>query len=259
MKELINKIALEHYIDNQTFDINKLNGSIKKVIENLPRAEIIRYLNEARDNNYATYQVKKDRVIANVSAQKASVFTHLAKSWQELDKKVEDLENKKRALNDLKNQISAEEEELHQKIKDKIVGIFDDSEQTMTLVVECLNSSFTLSKFTEANADKIVTKQGEIVSTDYKKVVQLLLEQNEELKGVIDTLIRESSVIAAADIVKPGAKRRLKLDVTENINEGLGNRIISALNRLASNVKLYLNKLKSRQNLIDNYMDKLFI
>ena len=213
---------------------------------------------EERDNNYASYEVKKDKVIAKVAAQKASAFTALAKSWKELDATVEQFEIKKRELNDLKNQVQAKESELHDKIKEKVLGIFDDSEKVMTLTVECLNSSFTLSKLTEANKDKVITPAGEIISTDYKQVVELLLAQNAELKTTIEALIKQSSVIASEDVIKSGAKRRLSVNVGESvITENVFDRVIAAVTKFRTKILTYLKRIDSRQNQIDKLIFNL--
>jgi hypothetical protein len=223
----------------------------------LTEIEKMKYLKEARDNNYASYSVKKDKVIANISAQKAAAFTALAKSWKELDLKVEELENKKRELNELKKDVEQRESELHQKIKDKVVSVFDDSESTMTLVVECLNSSFTLSKMTDSNRDRVVTPKGEIISTDYKRVVELLLEQNVELKDTIDKLIKESSILASDDVIKKGAQRRLSVSIGENLNEGLLDRVFKVLSTIQKMIATKLNSLNRRQNTIQKYILKI--
>lgn len=214
---------------------------------------------EERDNNYAEYEVKKDKVIAKVSSQKASAFTALAKSWKELDQSVEILEVKKRELNELKNKVQAQEEELHLKIKEKVLNIFDDSERAMTLTVECLNSSFTLSKLTESNQDKIITPKGDIISTDYKKVIDLLIAQNSDLKETIDALIKQSSVIASEDVIKAGAKRRLSVNVGEStiINEGLLDRVFNAISKFRNKILSYLNRVDLRQDQIDKIIFNL--
>lgn len=227
---------------------------LKLIKENVDKNTIL----EVRDNNYAAYEIKKDKVIATVSAQKAAAFTSLARSWQELDKSVEQFELKKRELNDLKNKVQAQEDELHNKIKEKVLDIFDDSEKAMTLTVECLNSSFTLSKLTEANQDKVITPAGEIISTDYKKVIELLLAQNQDLKSTIDGLIKQASVIASEDVIKAGAKRRLSVNVEESVlTEGLFDRAMNALKKFKITISAYLTRIDTRQNLIDKIIFNL--
>lgn len=256
MKNQIDKIAEYFHImfPGEMPTEDKMLKLVKEYIKSNPNIIL-----EARDNNYAAYEVKKDKVIAKVSAQKAAAFTALAKSWQELDSSVETLETKKRELNELKNKVQAQEEELHVKIKEKVLNIFDDSERAMTLTVECLNSSFTLSKLTEANQDKVVTPKGDIISTDYKKVVELLLAQNADLKTTIDGLIKEASVIASADVVKAGAKRRLSVNVGESLtlNEGIFDRIFTTLQNFGNKIKSYLNRADKRQDQINNLIFNL--
>lgn len=223
--------------------------------------EFAKRLVEARDNTYASYTVKKDKIIAQVSGQKAAAFTTLAKSWKELDKKVTLLEDKKRELNDLKNQISAETDLQKEKIREKVIGIFDDSESAMTLTVECLNSTFTVSKITDENIPRKTSSAGDIISTDYKKVIELLLEQNEDLKSTLDVLIKQCSVLAVEDIWKPGDKRRTSVKPSDDImksegkiNEGLWDNIVNFVTRLKSKVKQYFTRLESRQQKINQHI-----
>ena len=230
----------------------------------LQKLQVKRYakrLVEARDNTYASYIVKKDKIIAQVSGQKAGAFTALAKSWKELDKKVTLLEDKKRELNELKNQISAETDLQKEKIREKVIGIFDDSESAMTLTVECLNSTFTVSKITDENIPKKTSSAGDIISTDYKKVIELLLEQNEDLKSTLDVLIKQCSVLAVEDIWKPGDKRRTSVKPSDDImksegklNEGVWDNIVNFVTRLKSKVKQYFTRLESRQQKINQQL-----
>lgn len=256
MKNQIDKIAEYFHImfPGEMPTEDKMLKLVKEYIKSNPNI-----LLEARDNNYAAYEVKKDKVIAKVSAQKAAAFTALAKSWRELDASVETLETKKRELNELKNKVQAQEEELHVKIKEKVLNIFDDSERAMTLTVECLNSSFTLSKLTEANQDKVLTPKGDIISTDYKKVVELLLAQNADLKDTIDSLIKQSSVIASEDVMKAGAKRRLSVNVGESVNltEGILDRVFNAITKFRIKIMTLLNRVDGRQNQIDKIIFNL--
>jgi len=256
--KLIDKIAENIHLlyPGQSPDYNKIIATINHTLKT---ENVNDYIVEARDNTYASYEVKKDKVIATVSAQKAAAFTSLAKSWQALDKSVSLFEEKKRELNELKNQVAAQEEELHNKIREKVVDIFDDGEKAMTLTVECLNSSFTLSKLTETNQDKVITKAGDIISTDYQKVVELLLAQNADLKTTIDGLIKEASVIASADVVKAGAKRRLSVNVGESLtlNEGIFDRIFTTLQNFGNKIKSYLNRADKRQDQINNLIFNL--
>jgi len=215
---------------------------------------------EARDDKYADYVVKKDKIIATVSAQKGAAFTALAKSWKQLDKKVDELAAKKTELNDLKKSIEADETELHKKIKEKVVSIFDDSESAMTLTVECLNSSFTLSQLTDENNPTKIASKGDQTQTDYKKVIELLLEQNKDLEGTVNALIKQCSIIATEDIWKPGAERRLRVKVDPSITsesllrEGLWDNIVSFISKLGYRIKQYFGRLRNRQQKINQQL-----
>ena len=223
--------------------------------------EYAKRLVEARDNTYASYTVKKDKIIAQVTEQRAATFTKLAKSWKELDKKVTLLEDKKRELNELKNQISAETDAQKEKIRAKVIDLFDDSESAMSLTVECLNSTFTVSKITDENIPKKTSSAGDIISTDYKKVIELLLEQNEDLKSTVDALIKQCSVLAVEDIWKPGDKRRTSVKPSDDImksegmiNEGIWNKVVSFIDKMKLKVKQYFTRLESRQQKINQQL-----
>ena len=212
----------------------------------------IKYIKEARDEKYAEYEVKKDKIIATVSGQKASAFTSLAKSWKALDNKVTELENKKRELNELKNSVEAEESDLKNKIKDKILSIYDDSESAMTLTVECLNSTFTLSKLADSNQPTKTANKGDIISTDYKKVIELLVEQNSDLKDSIDLLIKQCSVLASEDIWKAGKERGVRVNVGESLlQEGIWEKIASTFQKIVIKVKSLFSKVSARQKQIN--------
>lgn len=209
-------------------------------------------LTEARDNVYATYTQLKDRVIAKISAQKASVFTALAKQWKELESYLSELETKKRELNELKNKVDAMETEAKSKIRDKIVEVFDDSEQTMTLVVECLGSSFTLSKLTDANLPSTKT----VSTTDYEKVVNLLLEQLPDLKSQVDILLKQCTAIQTVDV--KGKERSVRVGVSESIiTEGAFDKLKQWFINLKSKFLQAFDRSKFRQKKISQLLNNL--
>lgn len=207
---------------------------------------------EARDTKYAVYTQLKDRVIAKISAQKASVFTALAKQWKELEAYLTDLETKKRELNELKNKVDAMETEAKSKIRDKIVEVFDDSEQTMTLVVECLGSSFTLSKLTDANLPSTKT----VSTTDYEKVVNLLLEQLPDLKSQVDILLKQCTAIQTVDV--KGKERSVRVGVSESIiTEGAFDKLKQWFINLKSKFLQAFDRSKFRQKKISQLLNNL--
>ena len=207
---------------------------------------------EARDNVYATYTQLKDKVIAKVSAQKASVFTAMAKQWKELEKYLSDLEVKKRELTELKNKVDAMESEAKSKIREKVAEVFDDSEQTMTLVVECLGSSFTLSKLTDANLPSTKTTS----STDYEKVVNLLLEQLPDLKSQVEILTKQCTAIQTIDV--KGKERSVRVGVAESIIlEGTFDKLKQWFTNLKSKFLQIFDRSKFRQKKINALLNNL--
>lgn len=207
---------------------------------------------------FAEYKTIKDKVVAKVSKQGAAAFTKLAKQYEELDKDLSILETKKRELTELQNSVKDKESTLKSNIREKIQSVFDESEQAMTLTVECLGSAFTLSKETENNREKVITKSGEIISTDYQKVIDLLLEQTPELKATIDLLIKKSSVIAESDITKAGTARGVRISAIESIvTEGIWDKVVAIATKISSKLIGLFSALTSRQKKINMLLGNL--
>ena len=117
-----------------------------------------------------------------------------------------------------------------------------------------------MSKITDENIPRKTSSAGDIISTDYKKVIELLLEQNEDLKSTLDVLIKQCSVLAVEDIWKPGDKRRTSVKPSDDImksegkiNEGVWDNIVNFITRLKSKVKQYFTRLESRQQKINQW------
>jgi hypothetical protein len=235
---------------NDFFGDSKHGQAIDKILKGTWNDKKV--VTEARDNVYATYTQLKDRVIAKISAQKASVFTALAKQWKELESYLSELEIKKRELNELKNKVDAMETAAKSKIRDKIVEVFDDSEQTMTLVVECLGSSFTLSKLTDANLPSTKT----VSTTDYEKVVNLLLEQLPDLKSQVDILLKQCTAIQTVDV--KGKERSVRVGISESIiTEGAFDKLKQWFINLKSKFLQAFDRSKFRQKKISQLLNNL--
>lgn len=207
--------------------------------------------------DYATYEIKKDKVIASLSKQNASVFTKIAKETKTLSADLEIMNAKKRELTEMQNKLKDRGDELNSLTKEKVIELFGESEQAMTLSVECLGSTFTLSKLAESNQDKIITKAGEIVSTDYKAVIDELLIQIPEISEAVKLLIKQFSVLAESDVIKKGAERRLSVNLESIVQEGVWDKVLSIANRLAAKFKSLFSGLRSRQNKINSMLSKL--
>lgn len=213
-------------------------------------------ITESRDDSFADYEVKKDKVFAYLKKQKASAFTRLADRWNEFDKLQNELADKKRKLNDELNSAKEIEDKLKDEIREKVISVFDDSEQAMSLAVHCLNSTFTVSKLSGENQPQTVAKQGDYIDTDYKKVVELLIEQNKDLSDSVNLLIKQCSTLAVEDIVKPGAKRRLRVDVGESkLTENLiWDKIVNIYNKISNVLTKFFSRLNSRRSQIDKQL-----
>lgn len=226
------------------------------LIESILVKKYIKKLIEARDDSFADYEVKKDKVIATLKRQKASAFTKLADEWTKFDKLQEELSNEKRKLNEKVQAAKDMEADLKDRIREKVVNIFDESEQAMSLAVHCLNSTFTVSKLTAENLPTTVAKAGDYIDTNYQKVVELLLEQTPDLSNTINLLIKQCSTIAVEDIVKPGAKRRAGISTSESIlKEGpIWDKVVNIYNKIAAKIKGYFNLLDARKKRIDQLL-----
>jgi len=229
--------------------------------------KLLTILNEARlDQEFASYKVKKSKVIASLKGHKASVFTKYAKAYLTLDKKVDELAKKKVELNTLKNDIDSSKDKLHNNIRESISNVFDEAENTLTLTVECLGSQFTLNTKTEANEDKVVPA-GKIENIDYKKAFELLYGIVSDDKGLITTLddvIKKSTtIVETAERIEVGKKRGVRINVK---NESILNEIdfmsiwnigVKLFNKLSVKIKKLLVFNKQRLSKTDNLIGSL--
>ena len=229
--------------------------------------KLLTILNEARlDQEFASYKVKKSKVIASLKGHKASVFTKYAKAYLTLDKKVDELAKKKVELNTLKNDIDSSKDKLHNNIRESISNVFDEAENTLTLTVECLGSQFTLNTKTEANEDKVVPA-GKIENIDYKKAFELLYGIVSDDKGLITTLddvIKKSTtIIETSEKIITGKKRGVRINVKNEsiLNEidllSIWNKGLKLFNKLTVKIKNLLTFNKQRLNKTNNLIGEL--
>lgn len=180
----------------------------------------IRLHEDRLTSDFAEYNIKSDRINILMKAQKASAFTKFAKLWKDLDVKVKDLEDKKRVLNDLKNDIESTSIEVKSLIKDELINVVDETERAMTIAVECAGSTFTLSKETEDNKDKVIPANT-IVAPDYAKAwaeFEKIMEGNTGMIELMNTCItKTSNVINIAEQIIKGKERAVRIKVKENI------------------------------------------
>jgi hypothetical protein len=174
-------------------------------------------INEARDYEYASYQVQPtmNKVIAKVSAQKAGAFTKLGKALEKTQSTLAQLKEAKKEIEVLRKYWAGKEIEEKEGLKQEIINFFDDAESAMMLVVECAGSSYKLTQLVENSKDEVIIRRDGIIKTDYKKVVELLIEQNQDLVPVINQLIRDCSTIASEDVISKGDQRRLTVNLKE--------------------------------------------
>ena len=228
-----------------------LKSELKKLINEV----YIDIISEERlPAEFASYEVKKERIIAYLERQKATAFTKYAKAWTDLDAKVKALAEKKVELNELKNSVEATKDELHSNLRNYIVEIFDIDENMNTLVVDCASSTFTLSKKSEENDDTIIAAH-DIVNKDYKKAWDTMYEIMKGDDGIIkkmEELIAQcSEVVRVGEQVTKGKERRLKTDLKD---DNSFSKLIKAIkSKLLTLVHNFSNWFKKYEVKIDNY------
>lgn len=209
-------------------------------------------LNEKRDDEYAEYTVKKDKVIATLKNQRASQFTKFAKTWSELNKQVDLFTEEKRRLNELKNEIEAKKDALHKDLREGISELFDDGESLMTLTVECLGSSFTLSKAAEAKPDVITT------NVNYVKILEELQEFVAGKDGLQEKF--EEITNKYTEIIVTAGKipeRGLRVQVKENIFSDIWSKVVQITQGFTKMFKKWFSKKESELERINKEIEKL--
>ncbi len=207
--------------------------------------------------DYATYKATSEKVIVSLSKQHASALTRKAKLYKEVQAELAEINDLKRLITTKQKLANDKLDDANSGLKELLPELVDENEKLLTITVECLGSSFTLSKFAESNKDKVINKAGDIISTDYKAIVEQLIIQGGEISAACKLLIKQFSVVAESDVIKPGAERRLTINVESIVQEGVWDKVKSIINKLSAKFKSLFSGLRSRQNKINSMLSKL--
>jgi hypothetical protein len=168
-------------------------------------------ISEARKID-AEYERLQDRVVVSLYGHDAGVMTKLAIAIQEAYDERLSLAIEKRELTTKIRKNKKRWLGLREQARNNIIDLFNSAESAMTLVVQCAGSAMTLSKITEKSKDRVISKTGEIIDTDFEKVVEALrmqFEDNIAFSRAISEQIKAHSSFADDDETKRGHERRL--------------------------------------------------
>jgi hypothetical protein len=215
-------------------------------------------IGESRNYEYAEYEEKKGKVIAYLQKQKASQFTKYAKSWTELDFLIEKHAEAKRQLNEIKNEMEDKKNHIHTTLRSEIENLFDDDEKLMTLTVDCLGSTFTLNKLSEAKPDTVVT------NVDYQKIYEELnafVAGKEGLQEMFEDITQKYTEVITIAGKTPERGLRVNIKEGNNINEGLFETLIDNISKIvdkfATTFKRWFGKKEKELKAINERIDDL--
>lgn len=209
-------------------------------------------LNEDRLTSNATYEQLKDKTIAKLSAQQGSAFTAMVKNILSVDSAIEKLKIEKDKISaELSSKVDLKDASLNA-LREKVPTIFNDCEKTNTLVVQTLNASMTLAKMGDSNLPSTKTT----ATTDFKKVVDLLLEQLPDLRSQIENLTKQCTTINTIDV--PGKLRALRIDANECVlNEGMFDKLINWFHTMRSKFLQIFDRSTARQKKINAMINSM--
>lgn len=209
-------------------------------------------LNEDRLTTNATYEQLKDKTIAKLSAQQGSAFTAMVKNILSVDSAIEKLKVEKDKISaELSSKVDLKDASLNA-LREKVPTIFNDCEKTNTLVVQTLNASMTLAKMGDSNLPSTKTT----ATTDFKKVVDLLLEQLPDLRSQIENLTKQCTTINTIDV--PGKLRALRIDANECVlNEGMFDKLINWFHTMRSKFLQIFDRSTARQKKINAMINSM--
>ena len=185
-------------------------------------------LTEARDEGYGVYtdiEVKKkvEKVLLSLKGAKASALTKLITEYEEVEKSLDALKEKRDALNT--------------QVKERVSTLFDAGDEVLTRMVETASITLTLSKLTKTRKDTV----------NYKAALDHLVLLMPELKEQVDLLIEEHTEVEE----KTTAPR-----LSSKLKEGIVDSAIKSFKSLLSKVKTWARgfdkKLKTLEAEVNN-------
>ena len=185
-------------------------------------------LTEARDEGYGVYtdiEVKKkvEKVLLSLKGAKASALTKLITEYEEVEKSLDALKEKREALN--------------AQVKDRVATLFDAGDEVLTRMVETASITLTLSKLTKSKKETV----------NYKAAVDHLILLMPELKEQMDELIEEHTEVE---------EKETPSRLTSKLKEGIVDSAIKSFKSLLSKVKAWARgfdkKLKTLEAEVNN-------
>lgn len=161
----------------------------------------------------ASYEVKgksNEKIYAFLKKHKATNFTKLIKSLEEIDATLADINEKKQVLTAQQNVEKEKYGVADDKLRDMVVDLFDAEESVNTLYVEANGALLTLAKKTEKNVDSIEIT----TNVDYKKawdsLTELYADTNLGLVNQMNELLQQFTTVT--EVEKKATKRTLRRD-----------------------------------------------
>jgi hypothetical protein len=215
--------------------------------ENIESADKKRLIVEDRLSDLdAEYKVEKNKVIAHLKGQKASVFTKFIQRFTELDKTIDNITSEKRELEKQRDIKVSEKGDISKKINEAIFEIFNADEQVMTLVVDCLGSTLTLAKQSDPTKKETI----DYVQA-WKMVYDLFSNPKYGLQVQLDDILKACTIVE-----ENIRKRSLSVKVKE---EGIliESSIIDKIMRFVKYFKKWVKFFKNKKEKVDKIIQKI--
>lgn len=218
---------------------------LKQIIKHIIREERI-------SDNSASYEVKKDKVIATLRGKSSEKYTKLTQEIVRMDQRVKELKSITDPLN--KERIELDKELTVKKdiLRDKIISeVFDEQEKFLSLAVQGLGAAIAIDKHTEKNDPSTEYREGDVISINYEKAWETLMSMFPDLTAVGEDIIRKVSQIATETKIKPGTRRSLNVKV----NEGVFDSVKEFITKITNRIKNRFLKIEGKINIINSILN----
>lgn len=115
-----------------------------------------------------------DSIVAKLKGPASGVLTKLAKEYKEADNELKAIQEKRDALNE--------------KIREKAEDLFDVEDALKTRIIESIQLTITLSKYTPASSEEITNLDVDGLLTELSEKFPIILEALAELKQKYTTI-----------------------------------------------------------------------
>lgn len=191
------------------------------------------FITEARKPNlpYSEKMVKNklDRVTVALEGTESAALSRVAKRYTRLEKSLEAMK--------------VQREELNERLKDEVAGLFDAEDAVVTRVVETVSFTLTLAKEIQ-KVEPTVKRDYEAIANELAKLIP------EELQSKIEEITQLYTTIIPP---KPPVK---KISVAP-INEGLISTIKAAVRAVATKARQMIRWGTSYDSKLQGLQDKL--